>query len=160
MASNLRLLLLLAAAYVLLTGNLEPVNLLFAAGIGAVALLLWRPRLRPRDWRNAPLSAWALVRYVALLAVDVIRSGLAVARIVLSRDLPIQPGIIAIPSRCATELGTALSAHAITITPGEMVIEISPDGVMYTHCLDATRSEAKAAEAQCLRVQMLERIFS
>lgn len=160
MFSNLRLLLLLAAAYVMMTGNLEPVNLVFAVGIGAVALFLWRPRLNPRDWRNAPLSLWALVKYVALLAIDVIRSGVAVARIVLSRDMPIQPGIIAIPSQCATELGTALSAHAITITPGEMVMEISPDGVMYTHCLDATHSEAKAAEAQRVRVEMLERIFT
>ena len=160
MTSFLRLLLPMAGAYVLITANLEPANLLFALGVGVGVLLLWRPRLSPRDWRNAPLSLWALVKYVVLLAIDVIRSGLVVARIVMSRDMPMQPGIIAIPSQCQSEFGTSLSAHAITITPGEMVMEIGPDGVMYTHCLDATNSEAKAADAQRLRIEMLEKIFS
>ena len=155
----IRLLLPLAAVYLLLTGNLEPINLLFGLAIGAGVTLLWRPRLGAGDWSYAPMSFLALAKYAGLLAVDVVRSGINVARVVLSPALPIRPGIIAIPSNARSELGTALSAHAITITPGEMVMEIDEQGVMYTHCLNATDSEAKAAEAQQVRVGMLERIF-
>ena len=37
-------------------------------------------------------------------------------------------------------MATALSAHAVSLTPGELVVEIDDEGVMYTHCLDASRA--------------------
>ena len=67
--------------------------------------------------------------------------GLFVARIILRRELQIDPGIIAVPSGCDSELASALSAHAISLSPGELVVEIDELGVMYTHALDITRSE-------------------
>jgi multicomponent Na+:H+ antiporter subunit E len=93
------------------------------------------------------------------LRIDIVRNGIRVARIVLDPRLPIRPGIIAIPAGMKTELGVALSAHAITVTPGEQVAEIGDDGVMYTHCLDAVTSAEGAEEAQRKRRAMLESIF-
>jgi multicomponent Na+:H+ antiporter subunit E len=87
----------------------------------------------------------ATVQYIFILLVDIMRNGLQVARIVLTPSLPIKPGIITIPSHCDTELGTALTAHAITVSPGELVVEVGEDGTMYTHCLDAVVSEVEAA---------------
>jgi multicomponent Na+:H+ antiporter subunit E len=100
-----------------------------------------------------------LVRYLAILAADVVKSGIGVARIVLDPALPIKPGIITIPSCCESELGSALSAHALSITPGELVIGIDEAGVMYTHCLDATHSAEYTAQAQAMRRDLLSKIF-
>jgi multicomponent Na+:H+ antiporter subunit E len=111
-------------------------------------------------WRRLPSAIVALIKYVVILAYDLIMSGIQVARIVLNPALPIQQGIVAIPSECESELGSALSAHAITLTPGELVIETDEQGVMYTHCLDATKSEQYVAEAQKMRRDLLEKIFS
>ena len=83
-----------------------------------------------------------------------------VARIVLDPKLPIQPGIVAIHSGCKSELATALSAHAISITPGELVLGIDDKGVLYTHCLDATHAAQYATEAQALRRNLLSKIFA
>jgi multicomponent Na+:H+ antiporter subunit E len=77
----------------------------------------------------------------------------------LNPKLPIRPGIIAIDSGCSSELGAALSAHALSITPGELVIGIDDEGVMYTHCLDATHSAEYTAQAQAMRRDLLSKIF-
>jgi multicomponent Na+:H+ antiporter subunit E len=78
---------------------------------------------------------------------------------VLNPRLPLRQGIIAIPSGCQSELGTALSAHAITLTPGEMVVEIDADGVMYTHALDVSAAETAVLDAQTQRRDLLAKIF-
>jgi multicomponent Na+:H+ antiporter subunit E len=99
------------------------------------------------------------VRYLFVVASDVVKGGIATARIVLDPKLPLNSGIIAIPSGSRSELGTALSAHAITLSPGEMVVAIDDQGVMYTHCLNVDDSEKMVADAQSLRKNLLSRMF-
>jgi hypothetical protein len=53
------------------------------------------------------------------------------SRLVLDPALPVKPGIIAIPSDCDLGLAADLSAHAITLAPGEKAVEIGRDGTMY-----------------------------
>ena len=36
---------------------------------------------------------------------------------------------------------------------------MSEDGTMYTHCLDASKSEEVVEQAQTMRVELLEKIF-
>jgi len=118
----IRTILILLVIYLALTGNLQPSNVILGALVATGATLLVRPRGGPMDLRRLPAALWATVRYIAILAADVVKSGIGVARIVLDPALPIRPGIVAIDSECDSEWGTALSAHAISITPGEMVI--------------------------------------
>lgn len=156
----IRTILVLLVIYLALTGNLQPSNIVLGALVAGVATLLLRPQPGRTDLRRLPAAAWALVRYIAILAADVVKSGIGVARIVLDPKLPIRPGIVAIDAGCCSELATALSAHALTITPGEMVIGIDEAGVMYAHCLDATHSAEYAAEAQAMRRDLLSKIFA
>jgi multicomponent Na+:H+ antiporter subunit E len=145
--------------YLALTSNLEPSNIVAGLLIGIFIAWVVKPASQPLPLSRLPASLFNLARYTVWLAIDIIRNGIKVARIVLDPKLPIRPGIVAIPSGMHSELGTALSAHAITITPGEQVIEIGDDGMMYTHCLDAISSAEGAAEAQRTRRKMLEKIF-
>ncbi len=78
---------------------------------------------------------------------------------ILTPRLPLQPGVVAIRSDCDDELDTALAAHAISLAPGELVVEIDAQGVLYTHTLDATHAAETIAEAQRLRAELLSRIF-
>ncbi len=156
---NLRAVLLLTAVYLALTANLQLSNIIAGLLISALILLLLRPAARAVDWHFLPSTAWAILRYVAVLTYDLIVSGIQVARIVLSPALPIQQGIIAIPTKCESETAQALSAHAITLTPGELVVEMSDEGIMYTHLLDAGHAEDDIAEAQQMREKMLQKIM-
>jgi multicomponent Na+:H+ antiporter subunit E len=157
--ARLRLTIPLFLIYLALTSNLAWNNLLVGLLVGAGLSWLLRPSPKPIQWRRLPTALLAVARYLLALLVDLITSGMQVARIVLDPRLPIQPGIVAIPSGCQSELATALSAHAISLAPGELVVEIDSNGVMYTHCLDASRAADYVAEAQQMRRDLLQKIF-
>lgn len=159
MLAYLRLAIICWLLYLAVTANLEPSNLIVGLLIGLAIATLLKPLSQPLSLGRLPRALFNLARYTVWLAIDIIRNGIRVARIVLDPKLPIRPGIIAIPSGMKTELGVALSAHAITVTPGEQVVEIGDDGTMYTHCLDVVSSAAGAEEAQRKRRAMLESIF-
>ncbi len=149
----------LAIVYLALTANLEPLNIMLGLFVGLfVTFLLPAPEteFHPSYW---PQLIWSLIRYILLITRDLIISGVQVALIVLSRDMKIDPGIIAIPSKTKSEVATALSAHEITLTPGEFVVEIDEDGVMYTHVLNITQAEKHAEEAQEKRRKLLEKMI-
>jgi len=159
---------LLTAVYLALTANLHLSNIVAGLLLSLLILLLlrsamqtvaWSGRFAKRPYSGFVSSTWALLRYIAVLTYDLMVSGIEVARIVLDPALPIQQGNIAIPTNCESETAQALSAHAITLTPGELVVEMSDEGIMYTHVLDATHAEEDMAEAQQMREQMLEKIM-
>ena len=150
----------LATLYLLLTWNFEPVNILLGLLLGLGIAVLIRPERGAFDIKRLPGTIYASIRYLVIIFYDLLVSGFQVAGIVLRPSLPVQPGIIAIPSGSESELATALSAHAITLTPGELVVEIGDHGVMYTHTLDATHPEEDAREAQTLRRDLLDKIFA
>jgi multicomponent Na+:H+ antiporter subunit E len=145
--------------YLALTSNLELSNLALGLLVAAGLTVLLRPPRGRFELRRLPAAVFALCRYLFLVILNAVKSGLVVARIVLDPALPVKQGIIAIPTGCDSELATALSAHAITLAPGEMVIEIGEGGVMYTHALDATQATEYVAEAQRLRLELLRKIF-
>jgi multicomponent Na+:H+ antiporter subunit E len=145
--------------YLALTAKLELGNAVLGLLVAAGLTLLLRPPRGRFALRSLPGALAALGRYLFVVFVDAIKSGLVAARLVLDPALPVKPGIIAIPSDCDSELATALSAHAITLAPGEMVVEIGKDGTMYAHALDATRAAEYVEEAQELRRELLRKIF-
>jgi multicomponent Na+:H+ antiporter subunit E len=153
------MMLFLWLLYLGLTANLEPSNLVVGLVIAVTLTAFLHPDKLHIDLRLVPGAAWSLVRYVAVVAKDVVQGGLQVAAIVLNPRLPVRPGVIAIPSGTESEWATALSAHAITLSPGAMVMEIGEDGVMYTHTLDADNADESIAELQRLRRDLLERIL-
>jgi multicomponent Na+:H+ antiporter subunit E len=153
------------ALYLFLTGNVRPGNLLLGLLLATGVTLLLRPwsahagtgRSIGHDLRRLPGALFALGRYLGILFVELVQAGVQVAGIVIF-DRPINPGIIAIPTFTDSPLAAALSAHAITLTPGEMVVEMD-EGVMYTHCLDVTDSENYVAGAQRMRRDLLSKII-
>lgn len=153
------MILFLWLLYLGLTANLEPSNLIVGLVIAVTLTAFLHPDKLRIDLRQVPGAAWSLVRYVVVVAKDVIQGGLQVAAMVLDPRLPVRPGVIAIPSGTESEWATALSAHAITLSPGAMVMEIGEDGVMYTHTLDADNADESIAELQRLRRNLLERIL-
>ncbi len=151
--------LLLALSYLALTSNLEPLNIIVAVAVGFFVAVLVRPQRGVRSARDFGRSVIATIRYAGILIWDLIVSGIQVAGLVLRPSLPIKPGNVAIPSNFETDLGAALSAHAITLTPGEMVVEMDDDHYLYTHCLDATQAADYVTGAAEMRRELLDEIF-
>jgi multicomponent Na+:H+ antiporter subunit E len=145
--------------YLLMSSNFEIRNLILGGVIAIVLTLLIQPRARPLEFRRLPRALISVLRYAGILIYDMFAGGLFVAGILLRGGKNIHPGIIAVPSGCDSELANALSAHAITLGPGEMVVEIDEDGLMYTHVLDVRRSESYIKDAQRMRRELFRYIF-
>lgn len=135
-------------------------NLVFGLLIALGVSLFMPTRRQPVDLRRASTFLIGLLRYSLLVVADMFKSAYNVAKIVLDPKLPIRPGIVAIDSGCQSELATALSAHAITLTPGEMVIAMDERGIMYIHTLEIDRSDEYAEDAQSLRRNLLSKIVA
>ena len=144
--------------YVMLTGNAEPANWVLGAVVAAGVVFLIRPNPTPMPWRKLPHAVWASLQFLTTLIIDLIKTGIEVARLVLQTDPHLQQGIIAIPDATEHDWITTVSAEAITLTPGELVVEIGDDGTLYTHTLNVEKTLAKSFEAQEKRAQQLENI--
>lgn len=154
----------MAAIMMMLSGiyTLETFVLGFLIGYAILALVEGdRVEVNPR---KLPGQFVALMWYLGLLLVDIVRSGFDVARRVLRPTMDISPGVIAVHTQDESNNGmiSALSAHGITITPGEMVIdflELENRTVMYVHALDEEDSRAKAKANQTKRLKTYRRIL-
>lgn len=146
--------------YLVLSGNATIPNLVVGALVAlGVSAVLPGQKEAPIPLKRVPMFLGAMIRYVFVVIWDILKGGIATAGIVLSPKMPLKTGIIAIPSGSKSKLGRALSAHAITLSPGELVVEMDGEGVMYTHCLDVDKSEVYVAEAQSLRRNLLSKMF-
>ena len=153
--------LVLALVWVAIVGTPTPwvFGIGFAGGLAVVALL--RPPPLRIQLRHLPGQLVALLKLVASLYRDILLSGLTVTRQILSRDMRLKTGIVAISTKDAKHdpLILALSANYITLTPGELVVAVRDDHMMYVHCLDVDASAAVIEAAQAKRLGLLRRIL-
>lgn len=138
--------LLLALLWAAITGNFSGLNLLLGAVIGTLAVALLRTAL-------APPRALLKLRQAASLALlflyELGASAVRVAIIVLTPNLKsaIHPAIVAFPLTVTSDAEITLLANLITLTPGTLSVDVSPDrSVLYVHALNAPSHEAVIAD--------------
>jgi len=151
--------IVLVFTYLALSASDEPANMVLGIAIALGILAALRPRRYRVNWRQVPTSLLAVLRYTLRLLFNMFRSGLQMTRIILDPKLPLKSGIVAIPSGCASEVSRALSAHAISLPPGELFIEMDRAGTMFIHTLDVETTLRQAGPSQEMQRELLKRIF-
>lgn len=134
--------LVLAALWLLLTG-LSWSSLAGAVAFGALAGWISHPLFPTRDHRHRHrLRPLALVVLVVLFLKELLVSALRVlAEVALRRRAA--PGVVAVPLAAETDLEITLFASLVTLTPGTIAVEVSPDrSVLYVHALFCAEPEA------------------
>ena len=126
----------LVGIWLLLNGELSVMSIAFGVLL-AVLLVLAIAKLRPvrPRLRNLHLA----VPLVATLMADIVRSNLAVARIVLGLvpNRQVRSGFLDIPLELSDPHGLAILAVIVTSTPGTSWAGIAPSGrVLRLHVLD------------------------
>jgi multicomponent Na+:H+ antiporter subunit E len=152
------IIVLLALLWTAVTGTLTVPNLAFGLLIGVLVLAV-----AMRGTRGARLlvRAGRILRLVGLFAWELIVSGLQVARLVLTPNLRgnLHPAIIGFPLTATSDAEITLLANLITLTPGTLSVDVSPDrSILYVHVLTLAdreafvRSVAEGFERQVMRV--------
>ena len=126
---------LLALIWLVLKQDISPgtvlLGILLGVALGQVFGLLQPPKARVRNYL---LAARLLLRVM----IDIVRSNLAVARIVLGGNRgAIRSGFVSIPLTLADRHGLAVLACIITSTPGTVWVSYDPaTNVLLIHVLD------------------------
>jgi multisubunit Na+/H+ antiporter MnhE subunit len=151
----------LALVWILITRQISIDSFIIGYWVGFVINLLLHPKLAPYPWRKLPRQFVALVLYGLALYRDIVLSGLDIARRVLSVDMRLKPGVVAVPIQDGhkTMIIAALSANAISLAPGELVTEIKDNAILYIHTLDVDQTAKRATAAQKVRLVNLNLIL-
>lgn len=150
----------MAILWMIVSGDLSPGSFGVGYVLSFAILVMVKAEKVEVDRRKLPDQLKAVFIYVITLARDIWLSSIDVTKRVLNPELPMNPGLIAVPVQDETEndFTAAFSAHGITITPGELVVDFEGKHTMYVHCLDMDASEKNAQQAQRKRLTLLRRI--
>ncbi|MEM1448482.1 MAG: Na+/H+ antiporter subunit E [Planctomycetota bacterium] len=143
---TLALALLLATLWLLMSGHYDALLLsLGAIAVGFVVAV--SARLRIIDRESVPLHLVPrMPTYAVWLLKEIVVSNLAVARRILSPRLRIEPSVIRVPGDQPDDVGRALYANSITLTPGTVTVDVD-DASMVVHALtDASRVALEAGD--------------
>lgn len=105
-------------------------------GIFLAFALVWAAKsLRPLHAR--PKRVLVALRLMGVVALDILRSNIAVARIIWFPNQKVVSGFIDIPLDMRDPHGLAVLACVITYTPGSVWVELNPAGdLLHIHVLD------------------------
>ena len=135
----------LLLTWLLLNQSLAAGHLLLGAMLG----LLLPPlalRLAPTPSRRLARPLLAL-RLLLLLLWDIVVANLVVARQVLWQRRRLQPAFVELPLQRDDPLVAVLLACMITLTPGTLSADVTPDGRwLLVHALDVEDEAATVAE--------------
>lgn len=125
---------LLLLIWLVLNQSMAPGSILLGTllgvALGKVFGLLHPPKAHIR---NYPLLGWLLL----LVVLDIVRSNIAVARLILRHRIEARSGFVAIPLSLTDRYGLAVLACIITSTPGTIWVSYDSNrSILLIHVLD------------------------
>lgn len=137
--------LALLAFWFLLSGQVEPLFLGFAA-FSVTASVALCARLGIIDRNAAPYARLPqLVAHAGWLSAQVVRANVAVIGVIFGPRGP-DPAIARVKTSAKTDLGVAIFANSITLTPGTVTVDVD-NGVLLVHALRAQDAAPGAFDA-------------
>ncbi len=138
--------LLLVAVYALTLASAHPLDLLAGALVAAAILIALRRflfTLEPLPGSSLARRVIAFPRFALAVLWQVALGTWQVGLVVVGRRPLSRPGIVAIPVGERTGAGVAASALAVTLSPGEVLVDVDWErGLMLLHVLDASDPDA------------------
>lgn len=136
----------LALGWSALVGSFTLPSLVAGFAVGYAALWVARPIFGATTYFE---RLWRIIRLAAFFVYELVVSSLRVVWDVITPTHLSQPGIIAMPLDAKGEGEIFLVANLISLTPGSLSLDVSPDGrTLYVHAMfvddpDALRRELK-----------------
>lgn len=125
--------LLLALAWVALTGQYNAANFFAGLMLGFIALYFTH---RGRATNTYTARIKAIAGFLLFFINELIRANLRVAHDVLTPRHHMRPGIVAIPLDLKTDLEITVLTTLITLTPGTLSLHVTDDRqTLYLHAM-------------------------
>lgn len=135
---------LLLVLWLLLANTIDAGQILLGvlfAGVVPWLLRRFQPS-RPRRWRP-----WLMCRLAGVVLWDIVCANLTVARLLLRSPAQLRPQFVALPLDLTSPTAITLLAGIITLTPGTVSVDLSPQrDVLWIHALDCADAAALIAD--------------
>jgi multicomponent Na+:H+ antiporter subunit E len=132
--------ILLALVWTAVTGTFTLGNIIFGFLLGAVALYLIREQVGSLGYFRRGIKVASLA---SLFVTELVLSSVRVARLVLSPQMEMKPGIFSYPLTVDRDFEITLLANLITLTPGTLSVDVSEDRkTLYVHAIDCSDVDA------------------
>ena len=132
--------LMLAIAWATVSGSFSLANLVFGFLLGSAIFYLLRESIGSLTYFTRSFRFFSLL---ALFFYELGKSALIVAMVVIRPRLDVKPGILRYPLKVKSDAGITLLANLITLTPGTLSVDVSPDKrFLFVHALDCSDPDA------------------
>ncbi|WP_119393604.1 Na+/H+ antiporter subunit E [Salinibius halmophilus] len=126
--------LIIFVAWAWLNESLSAGTLLIAAILATLIPLITGRLQEDRPRVKRPIK---MVKYLALLLVDILKSNIAVVPMFLGRRSKLNSQFVAIPLSLKHPIPISILASSITLTPATVSVEVSEDlSILYVHVLN------------------------
>ncbi|MCF8008595.1 MAG: Na+/H+ antiporter subunit E [Halanaerobiales bacterium] len=84
----------------------------------------------------------SFIAYIPIFITEMVKANIDVAQRVINPKLPINPGIVKIPTKLKSEYAKLFLANSITLTPGTLTLDVK-DQNLYIHWIDLSSEDKK-----------------
>ena len=101
------------------------------------------------------------IYYVPVLFWYCLLANLDVVYRVFHPDMPIRPGIVKVKTTLKSDSGVTALCNSITLTPGTLTVDLTPDGYLYIHWINVQSEDLEEATEAIVRKfeRILRRIY-
>ena len=139
MAFQILLNFILAFVWMFLKTSYSPAAFFVGYFFGLLIIYMFRRFFTSRFYL---LRVVAVVNLIYIFTRELILSNIAVLKVILKPKLDIKPGIFAYPTELKQDWEITVLANLITLTPGTLVVDVSPDNkILYVHAMDIDDAE-------------------
>lgn len=139
MAFQILLNFILAFVWMFLKTSYSPASFFVGYFFGLLIIYIFRRFFTSRFYL---LRVVAVVNLVYIFIKELFLSNIAVLKAVLRPKLNIKPGIFAFPTELKADWEITMLANLITLTPGTLVVDVSPDNkILYVHAMDISDAD-------------------
>lgn len=159
MLQKLGLFVALCVGWILWSGYFKP--LLLGLGLASALVCTYLAlRMRRADGEGSQFNilqhVHQLATYWPWLLLEIAKSNVEVAKIILSGKMSIDPVMIRLKAGQATEMGQVIYGNSITLTPGTITVDIE-DGELLVHALTQSGADGLDEGEMDRRITALER---
>ncbi len=135
--------LMLVAMWLALSGRTDHFLLLALGAVSVFLVIVLVERMRTLDEETAPFHRLLFaITYWGWLGGQIFKANIEVARAVLRADLDVTPRLFRVRASQQTDLGRAVFANSITLTPGTVTIDVDGDDLIIHALLDSMSDPA------------------
>jgi len=138
--------------WVAFTSSLRPDELL--AGVVLALVLAW---LTGKEFSEDGMKNFSLRRiyygilYIFVFLWEMVKANVDVALRVINPKIPINPGIVEVPTKLKTNVAKLALANSITLTPGTLTVDVIDDK-LYIHWIYVKTEDPKETVAHISEV--------